>query len=115
MQFTPAWAALGESYFVRGRRNLLWYAVLAVIPLAGRSLVSPAPATLTVIAASGALFVLALFAFPAIAAWRGDRITLNRATPQFAPVAVIFTVAAFQAFRTRRSRIGSDRQTTTTR
>jgi hypothetical protein len=111
-RFAPASPALGESYFVLGSWNILWYAVLAVIPLAGRSLVSPPLATLTIVAAAGALFVLVLFAFPEIAAWRGDRITLNRATLQFAPVAVFFAVMAFNAFRTRWGRIASDPQTT---
>jgi hypothetical protein len=115
LQFAPAWAALGESYFVLGNSNLLWYAVLAVLPLAGRSLVSPPLATLTLVAACRALFVFAWFAFPAIATWRGDRITLNRATLQFAPVAVSFAVGACHAFRTRWGRIASDRQTTTAR
>ncbi len=110
LQFAPAWGALAESYFVLGSWNLLWYAALAVIPLAGRSLVSPPLATLTLIAAASALFVLALFAFPAIATWRGDRMTLNRATLQFAPVAVIFAVMTFHAFSARWSRSGSDRQ-----
>jgi hypothetical protein len=109
LQFAPAWATLGESYFVLGSWNLLWYAMLAVIPLAGRSLISPPLATLTIVTAAGCLFLLALFAFPAIAAWRGDRMTLNRATLQFAPIAVIFTVMAFQAFSARWTAIASDR------
>jgi hypothetical protein len=101
LQFAPAWPAFGESYFVLGSWNLLWYGVIVVVPLAGRSLVSPALAPLTLVAAAGALFVLAVFAFPAIALWLGDQITLNRVTLQFAPVAIIFTVLAFHAFSMR--------------
>src|SRR6185295_2269496 len=97
LQFAPAWPALGESYFVLGNWNLLWYGVLAVIPLAGRALLAAPQAALTAVAAAGAVFAFALFAFPAIAAWGGERITLNRATLQFAPVAVLFAVVAFRA------------------
>jgi len=104
LQFAPAWPALGESYFVLGNWNLLWYGVLVVIALAGRALLTPPLAPMTAVAAAGALFVFALFAFPEIAAWPGDRITLNRATLQFAPVAILFAVLAFQAFSTRWSR-----------
>jgi hypothetical protein len=112
LQFAPAWAALGESYFVLGSWNILWYAVLGVIPLAGRSLVSPPLAALTLVAAAAVLFVFALFAFPAIAAWRGDRVTLDRATLQFAPVAVMFAVTAFHAFSIRWDRMARDWQGT---
>jgi hypothetical protein len=110
LQFAPDWPALGESYFVFGNWNLLWYGVPVAALLAGRALASPPLASLAVIAAAAALFVFALFAFPALAAWPGDRITLNRATLQFAPVAVLFAVLAFQAFATRWARTASDRQ-----
>ena len=110
LQFAPAWPALGESYFVLGNWNLLWYGVLAVIALAGRALLAPPIAPLTAIAAAGALFVFALFAFPEIAAWPGGRMTLNRATLQFAPVAVLFAVLAFRAFAVRWSRAVPDSQ-----
>jgi hypothetical protein len=110
LQFAPAWPALGESYFVLGSWNLLWYGVLVAIPLAGRALVSPALAPLTATAAAGALYVLALFAFPAVALWPGDGITLNRATLQFAPVAVLFSALAFHAFGVRWTRAASEQQ-----
>ena len=71
LQFAPAWPALGESYFVLGNWNLLWYGVLAVILLAGRTLLTPPLAPLTAIAAAGTLFVLALFAWLTLA--NGDQ------------------------------------------
>jgi len=108
LQFAPAWPALGESYFVLGNWNLLWYGVLAVIPLAGRSLLAAPQAAVTAVAAAGAVFVFALFAFPAIAAWPGERVTLNRATLQFAPVAVLFAVVAFRAFSLRYAQAALD-------
>lgn len=110
LHFAPAWPALGESFFLLGNWNLLWYGVLAAVALAGRALLAPSLAPLTAVAAAGALFVFALFAFPEIAAWPGDRITLNRATLQFAPVAVLFAVVAFHAFSTRWSAAAADSQ-----
>jgi hypothetical protein len=85
LQFAPSWSTLGESYFVLGSWNLLWYGVLAAIALAGRALVAAPLAPLTLVCAAGAIVLFSFFAFPAIATGLGDRITLDRVTLQFAP------------------------------
>jgi hypothetical protein len=101
LRFAPAWPAAGESAFVLGNWNLLWYGVIIAALLAGRALVSPALAPLTIVAAAGALFLLAVFAFPDVGLWFSDQVSLNRATLPFAPVAVVFAVLAFRAFSLR--------------
>lgn len=101
LRFAPAWSAAGDSAFVLGNWNLLWYGVIVAALLAGRALVSPALAPLTLVAAAGALFLLAVFAFPDVGLWFADQVSLNRATLPFAPVAVVFAVLAFHAFSLR--------------
>ena len=101
LRFAPAWPALGENAFVLGNWNLLWYGVIVAVLLAGRALVSPALSPLTIVTATGALFLLAVFTFPAVALGFADQISLNRATLPFAPVAVVFAVLAFHAFSVR--------------
>jgi len=42
LDFDPAWWALGESYFLLGNWNLLWYAAFGLAVLAWRQLFTPA-------------------------------------------------------------------------
>ncbi len=101
LDFEPAWQALGESYFLLGNWNLLWYGVLAAAVLAWRQLLSPTLVPLTVIVAAGVVFLFVVFGFTNASAWVTDRTTVNRATLHFAPVAAIFAALAFRAFALR--------------
>jgi hypothetical protein len=112
LEFAPAWSALAESYLLFGNWNLLWYAVPVAALLAWRQLAAPALAPLTVIAATAAILLLAVFAFPEAAARFAGRTTFNRATLHFAPVAVVFAVLAFREFATRWIAAAADTQGT---
>lgn len=101
LDFEPAWLALGESYFLLGNWNLLWYGALAAAFLAWRELASPALAPLTIVVAAGALFLFVVFGFTNARAWVADQTTVNRATLHFAPVVAIFATLAFRAFSLR--------------
>ncbi len=101
LEFDPAWAALGESLFLLGNWNLLWYGVLAAILLARRQLLGPALLPLTFVVASGALFLLVALLFTNARAWVTDQSTVNRATLHLAPIAIVFMMLAFRAFAER--------------
>jgi hypothetical protein len=103
LDFAPAWSALGESYFLFGSWNLLWYGVPVAALVAWRQLLSPALAPLTFIAAAGAILLFAVFAFPDAGARIADHATQNRVTLQFAPLAVVFAALSFHAFAVRRA------------
>lgn len=101
LDFDPAWQALGESYFLLANWNLLWYGAIVVALLAGRQLIAPALAPLTIIVASGALFLVVIFGFTNARGWVADQTTVNRATLHIAPLVIVFLVLAFRAFATR--------------
>ncbi len=67
----------------------------------GGNLATPTLAPLTVVAATGAILLFAVFAFPEAAGWLAGQTTFNRATLHFAPVAVVFAALAFQEFAAR--------------
>jgi len=98
LEFDPAWATLGESFFVLGNWHLLWYGALAALLLARRQLVAPALLPLTFVIASGALFLFVALAFTNARAWVTDQTTVNRATLHLAPLGVVFMMLAFRAF-----------------
>ena len=108
LDFAPAWAALWGSYFLSGNWNLLWYGVLVAAILAWRQLASPALAPLTLVVASGAIVLFAIFAFPDAALLLADQTTFNRASLHFAPIALIFAACAFRAFALQWTRKATD-------
>ncbi|NDP44027.1 MAG: hypothetical protein GZ089_15135 [Aromatoleum sp.] len=97
----PAWAGLGESAFLLGSWNLLWFGAIGAAILAGRDLVAPALAPLSSIVGAALLLFFAMFAFPDIRFWLAEVTLINRLMLQIAPVAVSFMVLAFRAFATR--------------
>ena len=101
LDFEPDWAALGQSYFLLGNWNLLWYGAIVVIALAWRQLLSPALAAYTLTIAAGVLFLFIVFGFTNARAWVTDQTTVNRATLHFAPLVVVWMVLAFNAFAAR--------------
>jgi hypothetical protein len=103
LAFGPNWSSLTESYFLLGSWNLLWYAALATAILAWRDLVSPSLAPMTLVAAAGLTLLFVVVAFPNARAAVADQTSVNRATLQFAPLAVVFVVLAFRAFADRLS------------
>jgi len=101
LEFDPAWATLGESFFVLGNWHLLWFGALAAALLARRQLVAPALLPLTFVIAAGALFLFVALAFTDARAWVTDQSTVNRATLHFAPIVTVFMLLAYRAFAER--------------
>ena len=99
--YDPPWGDLGESYFLLGNWHLLWYGVIVVALLAGRQLLSRTLAPLTMIVLGGLLFLFFVFGFTNASQYISDQTTVNRATLHFAPLIVVFTVLAWQAFAQR--------------
>ena len=97
----PAWAGLGESAFLLGSWNLLWFGAIGAAILAGRDLVAPALAPLSTIVGAALLLFFAMFAFADIRIWLAEVTLINRLMLQIAPLAVSFMVLAFSAFATR--------------
>ncbi len=102
LEFAPAWSALGESYFVFGNWNLLWYGGAcrgtARVAATGDAGARPADGGCR---DRGDPVCSRSFAFPEAAVRLADQTTFNRATLHFAPVAVVFVALAFQAFAVR--------------
>ena len=101
LDFDPAWGALGQSYFLFGNWNLLWYGAIVCVLLAWRQLLSPALAPMTMVMAAGAFFLFFVFGFTNARAWVADQTTVNRATLHLAPLVVVFSMLAFDAFAKR--------------
>lgn len=101
LDFEPAWLSLGESYFLLGSWNLLWYGAIAAALLAWRQLAAPPLVPLTMIVAAGLVFLFIVFGFTNAREWVADQTTVNRATLHLAPVIVVFAALAFQAFARR--------------
>ena len=98
LDFDPAWRALGDSYFLLGNWNLLWYAVVGLAVLGWRQLLAPALAPLTAVVIAGALFLFVVLVFTNARAWVTDQTTVNRATLHLAPLIAVFLVQGFRAF-----------------
>ncbi|HTP99281.1 MAG TPA: hypothetical protein VMN56_08140 [Casimicrobiaceae bacterium] len=101
LNYAPAWTDLAESYFLLGNWHVLWYGAIAAALLAWRSLLSPALAPLTTIVAGGLIFLFVVFGFTTASFYISDQTTVNRATLHLAPLVVVFTVLAWQAFARR--------------
>jgi len=101
LDYAPAWADLAQSYFLLGNWHVLWYGAIAAALLAWRSLLSPALAPLTTIVTGGLVFLFVVFGFTTASFYISDQTTVNRATLHLAPLVVVFTVLAWQAFARR--------------
>ena len=101
LDFDPAWADLGDSYFLLGNWHLLWYGAIVVAVLAGRQLLARTLAPLTMIVVGGLLFLFFVFGFTNASQYIRDQTTVNRATLHMAPLIVVFMVLAWQAFAQR--------------
>jgi hypothetical protein len=98
LDFDPAWWALGDSYFLLGNWNLLWFAAFGLAVLAWRQLLAPTLAPLTAVVTAGLLFLFVALVFTNARAWVTDQSTVNRATLHLAPLMAVFVVLAFRAF-----------------
>jgi hypothetical protein len=101
LDFEPAWAALGQSYFLFGNWHLLWYGVIAAALLARRALLVRPLLPFTIIVAAGVFFLFIVFGFTNARMWVADQTSINRATLHLAPLMAIFGVLAFQEFARR--------------
>jgi hypothetical protein len=109
--YDPAWSAVGESYFLLGSWNLLWYGVVAAALLAWRDLVAPPLAPLTMIVCAGATLLFAMIAFPSARLLLAGDTSIGRATLHFAPVLVVFAALAFRSFALRHANEPAGAQT----
>jgi hypothetical protein len=98
LEFAPAWTELLDGYFIAGSWNVLWFGVLGAAVLAWRRLLAPPLAPLVVIVAAGTLYVLALWAFPALRVQFSDVPSVNRASLHLAALLIILMLLAFRAF-----------------
>ena len=101
LDFDPAWRALVETHFLLSNWHLLWYAAIVAALLAWRELASPALTPLTVVVATGGLFLVVVFSFTNARLWVTEQTTINRATLHIAPLAAVFAVLAFRAYAAR--------------
>ena len=95
------WQALIETHFLLSNWHLLWYAAIVAALLAWRELASPALTPLTVVVATGGLFLVVVFSFTNARLWVTEQTTINRATLHIAPLAAVFAVLAFRAYAAR--------------
>ncbi len=101
LDFDPAWRALVETHFLLSNWHLLWYATVVAALLAWRQLATPTLIPLTVVVATGGLFLVVVFSFTNARLWVTEQTTINRATLHIAPLAAVFAVLAFRAFADR--------------
>src|SRR5207302_2860263 len=103
LDFDPAWRALVETHFLLSNWHLLWYASIVAALLAWRELASPALTPLTVVVATGGLFLVVVFSFTNARLWVTEQTTINRATPHIAPPAAVFSLLPFRRYARRRT------------
>ncbi len=98
LDFAPAWAQLGISYFLAGNWNLMWYGFIAIMVTGAWRwrILKPPLVPLTVIVIAGLAFLLFVFAFTEAAAWLADLTTANRATIHIAPLLVVLGMLIWQ-------------------
>ena len=101
LNYDPPWRDLGESYFLLGNWNLLWYGAIIVLVLARKDLLSRSLAPVTITIIGGLLFLFFVFGFTNASTFISDQTTVNRATLHLAPVIVVFIVLGWQAFAAR--------------
>ena len=92
--------ALFDAYFTYGNWHLLWYAAIAAGALGWRQALSRDLVPLTVVVATGLLFLFFGFAFTNAGAWVEDQSTVNRATLHLAPLVAIWMLLVFRAWAT---------------
>jgi hypothetical protein len=100
LDFDPAWRSLGETLFLFGNWNLLWYGVIALAALAWRRLLDPAIAPLVALVLTGLGFLFVVFAFTNATAFVADFTTVNRATLHLAPMVIVLCVVLWNALAT---------------
>lgn len=101
LDFDPGWRTLGESFFLLGNWNLLWYGVIGIVVLVRRQLVAPPLAPFTAVIVTGLLFLSLVFGFSNAREWAEQQTTVNRAMLHLAPLMTVFLVHAFQIFAAR--------------
>ena len=105
--FDMPWSGLAEAYFAFANWHLLFYGAIAVALVAGRRLLAPPLAPLTLIVAAGFAFLMFGFAFTNARAWVEDQSTVNRATLHLAPLIAVWMILAFRGWAAERSSFGA--------
>ncbi len=98
LDFVLPWRGLTDAYLVYANWHLLWYGAIAAGLLAWRKILSRELAPLTLVIASGLLFLFFGFAFTNARLWVEDQSTVNRATLHLAPLLVVWTLLALRAW-----------------
>jgi hypothetical protein len=101
LDFEPAWRSLGESFFLLGNWNLLWYGLIAIVVLLRRQLFAPSLAPFTTIITGGLLFLFMVFGFTNAREWMASQTTVNRATLHLVPLIAVFILIAYREFAAR--------------
>ncbi len=101
LTFAPSWGALGDSFFMLGNWNLLWYAVIGTAVLARREALERPMQAFTTLIAAGAAFLLIVFGVTNARDWVADQTTVNRATLHLAPLAALWAVVVFRRYALR--------------
>jgi hypothetical protein len=96
LEFVPPWQGLWDAWFAYANWHLLWFGAIVVPILARRHLLAPGLAPLTLVVATGLLFLFFGFAFTNAAQWVADQSTVNRATMHLAPLVAIWMVLLFR-------------------
>jgi len=104
LDFAPAWPTLVENFLLLDNWHLLWLGVAAVAAMAWRVAITAPLLPLTLLTGAGIAYVFAIFAFPMLAAWRGDSSTMNRAALVVAPLACAWMALTLAAWSDRWSR-----------
>lgn len=96
LDYDLPWNALADAYLLFGNWHLLLYGAIAMAIVGGRQLLAPGIAPLTMVVASGFLFLMFGFAFTNASLWVEDQSTVNRATLHLAPLLVLWMLLVFR-------------------
>ncbi|HEV8502731.1 MAG TPA: hypothetical protein VGR63_14230 [Casimicrobiaceae bacterium] len=101
LDFAPPWNGLFESLFMLGTWNILWYGIFAAAVIGARDCLAPRIAPLTMLVATGVLFLFFVFAFTNARAWVESQTTVNRALLHLAPLLAVWAMVVFRAWSRR--------------
>ncbi len=104
LDFAPPWNGLFESLFMLGNWNILWYAVFACALVGARQSLAPRVVPMTVLVATGAAFLMFVFAFTNAREWVDTQTTVNRAILHLVPLVVVWLMLLFREWTEARER-----------
>lgn len=94
--YEPVWETLAVDSVLLANWHLLVVGIVGTIAFSWRRLLARDVAPLTLVVASGAIWIAMLAAFPGVRYWGADGLGLNRAILVLAPLAVVWMVVAMR-------------------